>query len=853
MYKMYKLAITAEELDKILAKQQEDLNVANEVIDNRISVAVNFTVVDGSEIKFRSPAACSAITGLSVQYPDEFGVTTTKEFAFADAHGNNVGDIDHLFAENAVVKVILDVTKAMAFVQNADTNAYLESRIDGVDLSLPQELTPEQRAQIIQNIGAINSINGITPDADGNIILEALDHDCTVPVINSQADNGISLRSLETGAYILQGNIDYGENITSTSGGTYLKLGDNPRLAYINKTSTTTALRLFGAAGADLVYKISDNADDNGNKVTVYNIDLKKQESVDNRVTAIDNTADDEHYPTAKAVADYVASSSGSGSGSVDFDTDGFEKIENRVTVVDSTADNEHYPTAKAVRDAIKAGALLSDPTTALTADMVDYFYSAAFYTSLSKAVVDLNAGTIGTNADATADNAVCALYSDYDGNTCLIILSNIDLSESLTISADVIFKVNGHTINYTGNYSIRFAGNDIIDCRVRGSKFYNNTNVETSPSLMLRLEGSVQLLGGEIERIASVADSTIVTVLIKGTVDIDNCSIYTESKGGAGKISGVQTQGNITMRNSRIDSKSADSICEAINTTASASGLYISNCELIANSSNGIAYGVAIHSTNSTIDGCFINVGSIEVGQTLRGINVGPGGGIKAVNTKIFADGLYGGTENNSQNGLGVGLLNYGTASLVNCEVYGTHSGIQCGESSTTTINGGLYESTGHGGVYLANLNGNFYAQNATFRTVPYRGTHKDRYMYTGTDYLNAAVYVSATPGIKAYMDNCILDGNGPTTIGVDSGGEEPMRAEPIRFKNGGTGNSVYASNCTFKGAGKIRFGGGSTQRLYLGFANRVLCEASIPSCVDSTTYAGTVFTSWPVQAAEE
>ena len=93
-----------------------------------IRVNVNYTIKDGSEIVFRSPVDCSAVTGLKVYYPGEDKATTSMEFALADAHGNNVGDVPHLFAENVVVKVILDVTSGMAFVQNADTNAYLEGR-----------------------------------------------------------------------------------------------------------------------------------------------------------------------------------------------------------------------------------------------------------------------------------------------------------------------------------------------------------------------------------------------------------------------------------------------------------------------------------------------------------------------------------------------------------------------------------------------------------------------------------------------------------------------------------------------------------------------------------------------------
>lgn len=96
-----------------------------------IRVDLDYIIEDGTEIKFRSPADCSAITGLVVYYPGASGATTSKVFMLADAHGNNVGDIDHLFAENVVVKVILDVTSSVAFIQNADTNAYLEAQLAG--------------------------------------------------------------------------------------------------------------------------------------------------------------------------------------------------------------------------------------------------------------------------------------------------------------------------------------------------------------------------------------------------------------------------------------------------------------------------------------------------------------------------------------------------------------------------------------------------------------------------------------------------------------------------------------------------------------------------------------------------
>ena len=101
-----------------------------------IRVDLDYTIRDGLDLKFRSPVDCSQITGLIVYYPGEDGNMASKVFALADAHGNNVGDIDHLFAEDVVVKVILDVTKGMAFVQNADTNKYIEDTFLKKDASV---------------------------------------------------------------------------------------------------------------------------------------------------------------------------------------------------------------------------------------------------------------------------------------------------------------------------------------------------------------------------------------------------------------------------------------------------------------------------------------------------------------------------------------------------------------------------------------------------------------------------------------------------------------------------------------------------------------------------------------------
>ncbi len=106
-----------------------------------IKVNLDTSIRNGTEIVFRSPKDCSEVSGLIVYYKNG-SLDEYKEFSFADANRSNLGNVDHLFSKDAVVKVILDVTNSMAYIQNADTNAYLEDRfgkieseIDNIDVS----------------------------------------------------------------------------------------------------------------------------------------------------------------------------------------------------------------------------------------------------------------------------------------------------------------------------------------------------------------------------------------------------------------------------------------------------------------------------------------------------------------------------------------------------------------------------------------------------------------------------------------------------------------------------------------------------------------------------------------------
>lgn len=101
-----------------------------------IRVDVGFTIKDGCDIAFKAPCDASAVTGLTVYYPNLNGVIVSQSFTFKDANCNNIGNINNLFKSGALIKATLDTENNSVYIQNADTNAYLERRFgEKLDIS----------------------------------------------------------------------------------------------------------------------------------------------------------------------------------------------------------------------------------------------------------------------------------------------------------------------------------------------------------------------------------------------------------------------------------------------------------------------------------------------------------------------------------------------------------------------------------------------------------------------------------------------------------------------------------------------------------------------------------------------
>lgn len=194
-----------------------------------IKVTVDYTILNGQPLTFKSPADCSQVTGLVVCYP-EGDATTSKSFQFADAHGNNVGDID-LFAENVLVKVILDTEANRAYVQNADTNAYLEGRFKDIEDTIANKKGATTYTAIIGTSWTTDEDTGVSVQT---VAIDGVTADHTAKVDHSNASvdgtsDGYALFVEEENQYLTYITNGYAE--TYDGGITFYIFGDAPTIS----------------------------------------------------------------------------------------------------------------------------------------------------------------------------------------------------------------------------------------------------------------------------------------------------------------------------------------------------------------------------------------------------------------------------------------------------------------------------------------------------------------------------------------------------------------------------------------------------------------------------------------------
>lgn len=93
-----------------------------------IKIIVEGPLMDGHKVTFKAPCECFEVEKLNVFYVKD-NAQVSRLFTMKDTHGNDLTGIGNLFTEGAYVHAILDTTNGFAYIQNADTNGYIEQRL----------------------------------------------------------------------------------------------------------------------------------------------------------------------------------------------------------------------------------------------------------------------------------------------------------------------------------------------------------------------------------------------------------------------------------------------------------------------------------------------------------------------------------------------------------------------------------------------------------------------------------------------------------------------------------------------------------------------------------------------------
>ena len=422
-------------------------------------------------------------------------------------------------------------------------------------------------------------------------------------------------------------------------------------------------------------------------------------------------------------------------------------------------------------------GAIIVE-TPPLSTDELQKKYSFEYYSTIHKAVADVNNNEIGANADANKENAVAGIYVQ-DGTPCVVMLKTASYADRVTISSDVIINLGGNTLSFAdssvGIDTVQYANKDeantiVIDGRLAGSKIKLTAN-GSNPMYGIQVKDYNTLImkGGTIDGKTGTGKLRAVNGGSRSFVTISDCSIKTSSAGTTYAVFfGTNTTGNVI--NSTIDATSEVAEVRGICYNSLSTG-DITNCTIRTSSRFNMSIGI-YHASTGNISKCTINADSFYSSDS----------------SAYGCYGIYSGND--------------ADINVFDSDIQGVHSGI-CSKGALNVI-GGTYKGFAHGGIYFAGANKASYVRNATIKEiVNYQGAfnvNKDQSNEAGF-YIGGADHNN----ISIYMDNCDIFGSKYPFV--------------LRGTSGEVNNTLYISNSNINldYTSGIRIDG-STHKLFIG-----------------------------------
>ena len=387
------------------------------------------------------------------------------------------------------------------------------------------------------------------------------------------------------------------------------------------------------------------------------------------------------------------------------------------------------------------------------------------YYGSLNDALGAVNNGDTSDTGLTQGDVAV----GEINGQKVIVLMEDLELTETVNIDSDVKLNMNGHTITSTATPAIRSnATNMIVEATTPGSQVIVDAPAGQKGTVLSVMSGELTVNGGEyISNTSKAGTSTGQSYALYAgtgtTLNVNNATV-TAIDDNNGSIVGVNGATDTTM--------------------------YLT--------------GVTIY---------------VKSGKSLENIGVNAKGKAVITDCNIVAVADY--VANSSGNAYASnsrGIYAYSDLELYNSYVWGAHSGVI--SLGNVYVDGGTYEGYGHGAFYLGGSDTTSYFYNADLNWAPMRdGAASD--IVAGTN--GAGFYLgNGGKNMKAYFDNCNFNTN-------DANGEAykdmtaPMYGIVLRTSGNEANNLIYLSNCYVEMATKQMFRGNGTSGhiVYNGVGN--------------------------------
>ena len=311
--------------------------------------------------------------------------------------------------------------------------------------------------------------------------------------------------------------------------------------------------------------------------------------------------------------------------------------------------------------------------------------------------------------------------------------------------------------------------------------------------------------------------------VLIKDTTENDKIIIskdLTLNLGGntlnftSSGIDTVNNNNNTIVIDGNLDGSTIS--CIGTHTTAIAAiqvrggnNITIDSVTLNTVAENCVAHGVYLpayseNPSNCVISDCNINV---STATSNKAYGIANHGNLTVTDSTVKAYSNYNRNESGGFAAVSQGISTADTSSTVlyNCNVMGTHSGVQ--SKGTLIVDGGIYEGVGYGGICFFGAETTSYVQNAILRECEMPEGYE-----SNCEHEDEGFRIGGNVGINVtvYMDNCDIYGS----------------KQPIVLK-GGQNNKLYISNSkvNLNPTWGIRVDN-NTHRLYIGRGNNFTKE---------------------------